>query len=165
MTTKFRGKFIQIQPFGVSRCDIHAHDGTVHRYSWSRVATTVHNVIVGRLWIDHHGEMLIRDHTLGIRCQVKFAPSNSFFSRDLPRKVTGAVYDAQGIMRYALDGSWDDRLDGYPVLLDQAGTSNGQPHFGERRLLWQRNPPLYAILVFFTLKDPAFRFVTFFRVY
>lgn len=27
-----------------------------NRYSWRKVCTTVHNIIVGKLWVDQHGE-------------------------------------------------------------------------------------------------------------
>jgi len=30
------------------------------RYSWRKVTTTVNNIIVGKLWVDQHGEMEIK---------------------------------------------------------------------------------------------------------
>jgi len=55
-------------------------------YTWRKVATTVHNIIVGRLWVDNHGEMDITNHKTGDICHLKYA-AYSYFSRDMPHKV------------------------------------------------------------------------------
>jgi len=55
-------------------------------YTWRKVSTTVHNIIVGRLWVDNHGEMDITNHKTGDVCRLKYA-SYSYFSRDMPHKV------------------------------------------------------------------------------
>ena len=60
-------------------------------YTWRKVTTTVHNIIVGRLWVDNHGEMDITNHRTGDVCRLKFA-SYSYFSRDMPHKVAGRSY-------------------------------------------------------------------------
>lgn len=52
MTTKFRGKYLQIIPLGNSH--VAFDDG--NKYTWRKVTTTVHNIIVGKLWVDQHGE-------------------------------------------------------------------------------------------------------------
>lgn len=54
--------------------------------TWRKVTTTVHNIIVGRLWIDNHGDMNIVNQTTGDQCHLKFIPY-SYFSREVPRKV------------------------------------------------------------------------------
>jgi len=58
-----------------------------NHYTWRKVSTTVNNIIVGRLWVDNHGEMDIKNHTTGDNCHLKFT-AYSYFSRELPRKVT-----------------------------------------------------------------------------
>ena len=52
------------------------------------MTTTVNNIIVGRLWVDNHGEMDIKNHTTGDNCHLKFF-AYSYFSREVPRKVRG----------------------------------------------------------------------------
>jgi len=58
-----------------------------NHYTWRKVTTTVNNIIVGRLWVDNHGEMDIKNHTTGDNCHLKFF-AYSYFSREPPRKVT-----------------------------------------------------------------------------
>ena len=57
-----------------------------NHYTWRKVATTVHNIIVGKLWVDNHGEMDIKNHHNGDNCHLKYS-AYSYFSRDMPRKV------------------------------------------------------------------------------
>ena len=70
------------------------HTGIAHltfsksgsHYTWRKVTTTVHNIIVGRLWVDNQGEMDITNHTTGDKCHLKYS-AYSYFSREPPRKV------------------------------------------------------------------------------
>uniref|UniRef100_A0A669QZB9 Oxysterol-binding protein n=1 Tax=Phasianus colchicus TaxID=9054 RepID=A0A669QZB9_PHACC len=49
ITSKFRGKYLSIMPLGTIHCVFHASG---NHYTWKKVTTTVHNIIVGKLWID-----------------------------------------------------------------------------------------------------------------
>jgi len=48
-TSKFRGKYLQVIPQGVAHLKF-IKSG--NHYTWRKVTTTVHNIIVGKLWID-----------------------------------------------------------------------------------------------------------------
>lgn len=58
-----------------------------NHYTWRKVTTTVHNIIVGKLWVDNHGEMDISNHRNGDKCHLKYS-AYSYFSREIPRKVS-----------------------------------------------------------------------------
>jgi len=62
-----------------------------NHYTWRKVTTTVNNIIVGRLWVDNHGEMDIKNHTTGDNCHLKFY-AYSYFSREVPRKVRHLLF-------------------------------------------------------------------------
>uniref|UniRef100_H3A5E0 Oxysterol-binding protein n=1 Tax=Latimeria chalumnae TaxID=7897 RepID=H3A5E0_LATCH len=85
--SKFRGKYLSIMPLGTIHCIFH---NSGHHYTWKKVTTTVHNIIVGKLWIDQSGEIDIVNHKTGDQCHLKFAPY-SYFSRDVARKLHGGV--------------------------------------------------------------------------
>lgn len=53
MTSKFRGKYLQVIPMG---CAFLEFLNSGNRYTWRKVTTTIHNIIVGKLWVDQHGE-------------------------------------------------------------------------------------------------------------
>jgi len=48
-TSKFRGKYLQVIPHGTAHLKFNK---TGYHYTWKKVTTTVHNIIVGKLWID-----------------------------------------------------------------------------------------------------------------
>ncbi|KAL2310100.1 LOW QUALITY PROTEIN: hypothetical protein Nmel_006339 [Mimus melanotis] len=52
ITSKFRGKYLSIMPLGTIHCVFHSSG---NHYTWKKVTTTVHNIIVGKLWIDQVG--------------------------------------------------------------------------------------------------------------
>lgn len=57
-----------------------------NHYTWRKVTTTVHNIIVGKLWLDQHGDMDIINHKDGSKCKLTYIPY-SYFTRDVQRKV------------------------------------------------------------------------------
>lgn len=90
MTSKFRGKYIQVVPLGSAHVEF-VESG--NKYSWRKVTTTVHNIIVGKLWVDHHGDMEIigEQSSKGFKCHLKFLPY-SYFTRDSQRRFVLKIY-------------------------------------------------------------------------
>ncbi len=83
LSSKFRGKYLQVTPLDITHLEF---SSSGNHYTWKKVTTTVHNIIVGKLWVDHHGDMTITNHKTGDKCHLKFI-AYSYFSRDVPRKV------------------------------------------------------------------------------
>uniref|UniRef100_A0A7N9AUC7 Oxysterol-binding protein n=1 Tax=Mastacembelus armatus TaxID=205130 RepID=A0A7N9AUC7_9TELE len=143
VASKFRGKYLSIMPLGT----IHAvFEKSNNHYTWKKVTTTVHNIIVGKLWIDQSGEIDVVNHTTGDRCHLKFAPY-SYFSRDVARKVTGVVMDKDGKAHYVLSGTWDEKMEFSRVMQSSRGGENGTEgkqktvyQTLKAREVWRRNP-------------------------
>ncbi|XP_078523185.1 oxysterol-binding protein 2-like isoform X2 [Lissotriton helveticus] len=107
IASKFRGKYLSIMPLGAIHLEFHSSG---NHYVWRKVTSTVHNIIVGRLWIDQSGDIDIINHKTKDKCQLKFT-QYSYFSRDIPRKVSGVVTDAKGKAHYVLSGTWDEKME------------------------------------------------------
>ncbi|KAF1762022.1 hypothetical protein GCK72_010283 [Caenorhabditis remanei] len=107
MTSRFRGKYLSVIPIGFTHV---VFPSTNSHFSYRKITTTVHNIIVGKLWIDNHGEMEITNHTTNEKCVLKFVPY-SYFSREQPRKVYGIVRNSEGIPKYVVQGTWDKSID------------------------------------------------------
>lgn len=90
IVSRFRGKYLSVTPQGHTHVIIKSPSLTFH-YTYKKVTTTVHNIIVGKLWIDNHGEMHIENHDTGDKCVIKFH-SYSYFSTEKPRKVNFFLY-------------------------------------------------------------------------
>lgn len=111
----------------------------------------VNNIIVGKLWIDNIGECVVVNHTLGIRCQLKFV-QYSFFHSDA-RRVVGVIKDRNGEARYILSGYWNEKMEGAWLKRPPSGTRNpyanlepeGVPKIwqsinaSDKKLLWRSN--------------------------
>ncbi|KAM3963898.1 LOW QUALITY PROTEIN: oxysterol binding protein [Aphomia sociella] len=137
MSTKFRGKYLQVVPLGAASA-MFVNSG--NKYTWRKVTTTVHNIIVGKLWVDNHGDMDIVGEAgpaAGYVAHLKYQPY-SYFSKDTQRKVTGVIKDPQGVPRYVLQGHWDDRVEVAPV--SSASPDNTVCKTGKFTLAWERVP-------------------------
>lgn len=140
MSSKFRGKYLQIIPLGIAHL---VFPKTGNHYTWRKVTTTVHNIIVGKLWVDNHGEMDIVNHNTGDHCHLKYY-AYSYFSRDVPRKVAGVINNAEGVSKYVVTGTWDDKIEGARVLgVDEVAKGRMEYKTEPSVTLWQRRfiPP------------------------
>lgn len=60
-------------------------------YTWTNVNCCVHNIIVGKLWMEQYGTMEVVNHKTGHRAVLIFKPAG-WASKDLHR-VEGFIYD------------------------------------------------------------------------
>ncbi|EUB63617.1 Oxysterol-binding protein 2 [Echinococcus granulosus] len=118
VNSKFRGKYLSLIPKGGTH--LLFKDG--QHYTWSKVTITVHNIIVGRLWAEIHGETVIKNHNTNYTCRMHYE-AHSYFSRDPGRQVSGFIYDPSGTLVYKLSGRWDNHVEGCAVSPD--GTPKG----------------------------------------
>lgn len=136
MSSKFRGKYLQIIPLGIAHLKFLASG---NHYTWRKVSTTVHNMIVGKLWLDNHGEMEIVNHKTGDKCCLKFIPY-SYFSREIPKKVTGYVVDSEGTFKWFITGTWDEKIEACRVTSQSMRAGKPVYETGPPKVLWKRNP-------------------------
>ncbi|EDV94494.1 oxysterol-binding protein 1 [Drosophila grimshawi] len=138
MTSKFRGKYLQVNPLGGAYV---LFPKTGHRYSWRKVTTTVNNIIVGKLWVDQHGQTeIVGSNTAnGNKCILNYIPY-SYFSREVQRSVKGVVYNRDGEAKWVVRGTWDDKIEIAPVM--RSGHTADGPTYttGEFRIAWKRRP-------------------------
>ncbi|CAF0817646.1 unnamed protein product [Rotaria sordida] len=141
MASKFRGQYLSITPMGYSHL---VFKNTGNHFTWKKVTTLVNNIIVGKLWIDNVGEMDIINHTTKDICKLKYF-QYSYFSKDVPHKVTGVITDSNSQARWVLSGTWTGKIEGGPV--ESTSDRHTHSHHMEThnmKVLWQRKmPPAY----------------------
>uniref|UniRef100_A0A671T9Z5 Oxysterol-binding protein 2-like n=1 Tax=Sinocyclocheilus anshuiensis TaxID=1608454 RepID=A0A671T9Z5_9TELE len=109
-----------------------------NHYVWSKVTSTVHNIIVGKLWLDQSGDIIIMNHRNKDKCHLKFSPY-SYFSRDVPRKVSlCVVMDGEGCGHYILSGTWDDKMESAKIIESSHGSGGSE---GKQKTVYQTLPP------------------------
>jgi len=75
MSSKFRGNSLEIVPLGIAHLKF-TESG--NHYTWRKVTTIVHNIVLGKLWVDQVGEMVIKNLKTGDTCQLKYHPTTYF---------------------------------------------------------------------------------------
>ncbi|CAN6303781.1 unnamed protein product [Urochloa humidicola] len=132
LKSKFWGRSIQLDPVGALTLEF--DDGEV--FQWSKVTTSIYNLILGKLYCDHYGTMRIQGN-LEYSCKLKFK-EQSIIDRN-PHQVQGVVQDRSGRTVATLFGKWDESM--HYVLGDCFGKGKGSEQFSEAHLLWKRSKP------------------------
>ncbi|TRY70435.1 hypothetical protein TCAL_02402, partial [Tigriopus californicus] len=135
MRSKFKGKYLEVEPLGISHL---VFENSGNHYSWRKVKTVVHNIVIGKLWVDQHGEMSVINHTNGDKCHMKFEPYSYFGGT--PKKVTGTVITADDKVEWVLNGTWDSKLEGSKVISTTVVKGRSSLEIGPSRTLWKVNP-------------------------
>ncbi|KAL1815662.1 hypothetical protein ACET3Z_018236 [Daucus carota] len=130
LKSKFWGRSIQLDPVGILTLEF--DDGEV--FHWSKVTTSIYNLILGKLYMDHYGTMRIqgsRNHS----CKLKFK-EQSIMDRN-PHQVQGNVQDMNGKTVATLFGKWDESMH----YVDGTSAKGKRSDQSEAHLLWKRNKP------------------------
>ncbi|XP_057775606.1 oxysterol-binding protein-related protein 2A isoform X2 [Salvia miltiorrhiza] len=131
LKSKFWGRSIQVDPVGTLNLEF--DDGET--FQWSKVTTSIYNLILGNIYCDHHGTMHIQGNRL-YSCKLKFK-EQSILERN-PHQVHGFVEDSAGKKVAQLFGKWDDSM----YFVNGEGTDNAKDRSeSEASLLWKRNKP------------------------
>ncbi|KAM3310682.1 hypothetical protein ACQJBY_031387 [Aegilops geniculata] len=132
LKSKFWGRSIQLDPVGVLTLEF--DDGEV--FQWSKVTTSIYNLILGKLYCDHYGTMRIQGNR-EYSCKLKFK-EQSIIDRN-PHQVQGVIQDRSGRTVATLFGKWDESM--HYVMGDCFGKGKGSENFSEAHLLWKRSKP------------------------
>ncbi|KAJ9671145.1 hypothetical protein PVL29_027230 [Vitis rotundifolia] len=132
LKSKFWGRSIQLDPVGLLTLEF--DDGEVFQYR--KVTTSIYNLILGKLYCDHHGTMHIRGNR-DYSCKIKFK-EQSFVDRN-PHQVQGIVQDRKGKTVATLFGKWDESM--HYMNGDCSGKGKGSDPSSEAQLLWKRSKP------------------------
>ena len=140
MTSKFRGRYMQITPMG---CNQFRFPDKGYVMTYNRLTTTVHNIIVGKLWVDNHGDCEVINHATGDVCNIKVLPYSYFSREGGSRRVSGTVSDKDGNVKWVISGSWDESLTGAEVLRTYQQYGKTVLDTGPVKYLWtaDKKPP------------------------
>ncbi|XP_068592080.1 oxysterol-binding protein-related protein 3 isoform X3 [Cebidichthys violaceus] len=126
---KFWGKSMEIVPVGTTHVTL---PGFGDHYEWNKVTSCIHNILSGQRWIEHYGEISIRNSSSDI-CQCKITFVKAKYWNSSVNEVEGAITDNKGKVVHRLFGKWQEavfcgdppsatciwRANAMPVDLDQ----------------------------------------------
>ncbi|XP_062148246.1 oxysterol-binding protein-related protein 1C-like isoform X2 [Alnus glutinosa] len=133
LKSKFWGRTIQLDPVGVLTLEF--DDGEV--FQWSKVTTSIYNLIIGKLYCDHYGTMRIegnRDYS----CKLRFK-EQSIIDRN-PHQVQGSVQDKNGKTMATMIGKWDEGMR-YVTGDGSRKEKRSNSLLETPHLLWKRSKP------------------------
>ncbi|KAL1493237.1 hypothetical protein ABEB36_011329 [Hypothenemus hampei] len=100
---KFWGKSVEIQPKGIVTVEF---PKLKEGYTWSNVTCCVHNIIVGKMWMEQCGNMEITAHSSGYRANLTFKQARGS-SKNLHR-VEGHISDKSKHKLVYVYGKWTE---------------------------------------------------------
>ena len=121
--SSFKGTSLLVSPTGVMHLVFKQWNEHI---SWTKPQTSVHNMIIGKVYVDHHGLLRITNNTTGEYCTLHIKKLGWFDKN--PHCIEATIFDTNGIVRYSLHGKWDRSI----TLRTEAT--------GEERVIWQMAP-------------------------
>jgi hypothetical protein len=101
-TTKFKGSYMQVRCLGMMHVEF---PRLGEHYTWEKPNSSVHNIMVGNIYIDHHGSFVVRDTNSVARAEVHFDKRGWFAASS--KEIRAEVFDASGTVKYTLTGNWE----------------------------------------------------------
>jgi len=113
--TKFWGKSVEFTPQGTLQLQLPGYDDEI--YTWNLPKCVVHNVIIGKLWMEQVGTMVITNQKTKHKCSLSFRSSankgwlsNSATAAEDMHTVEGYITDPGGKKVKFLYGKWTEHL-------------------------------------------------------
>lgn len=125
---KFWGKSLEIVPMGTVNVQL---PRSGDHFEWNKVTTCIHNVLSGPRWIEHYGEVLIRNtRDASYHCKLTFCKARYWGAG--ANEVQGAVLSRSGTVVERLAGKWHEGLFRGPAPGHCVWRANPMPHDHER---------------------------------
>ncbi|XP_077474987.1 oxysterol-binding protein-related protein 7-like isoform X2 [Stigmatopora argus] len=105
---KFWGKSVEIISSGPVNVILPRHGD---HYEWNKAVTCIHNVLSQQRWLEHYGEVLIRNKDSDIcTCKITFVKSRYWSSDSSKNEVQGVVLDRAGEVVHHFGGFWHEGI-------------------------------------------------------
>jgi len=127
LKTKFKGNSTDVIVLGRNSFDVPKYGD---HFTWGHFETSAYNVIIGGMWVDHYGEIEVKNEKTGDSCVLKLKKAGWLGSGRW--EVQGEVKNAEGKTRVLLSGKWNDNIMGTKMEGDVAGKSV---------VIWQKESP------------------------
>ncbi|XP_008839769.1 oxysterol-binding protein-related protein 3 [Nannospalax galili] len=103
---KFWGKSMEIVPIGTTHVTLPAFGD---HFEWNKVTSCIHNILSGQRWIEHYGEIVIKNLTDdSCHCKVNFIKAKYWSTN--AHEIEGTVFDRNGKAVHRLFGKWHESI-------------------------------------------------------
>ncbi|XP_072507060.1 oxysterol-binding protein-related protein 3 isoform X6 [Notamacropus eugenii] len=103
---KFWGKSMEIVPIGTTHVTLPAFGD---HFEWNKVTSCIHNILSGQRWIEHYGEIIIKNlNEDSCHCKVNFIKAKYWSTNS--HEIEGTVFDKGGKAVHRLFGKWHESI-------------------------------------------------------
>ncbi|XP_024418734.2 oxysterol-binding protein-related protein 3 isoform X4 [Desmodus rotundus] len=103
---KFWGKSLEIVPIGTTHVTLPAFGD---HFEWNKVTSCIHNILSGQRWIEHYGEIVIKNRNDdSCHCKVNFTKAKYWSTNAC--EIEGTVFDRSGKAVRRLFGKWHESI-------------------------------------------------------
>uniref|UniRef100_A0A8D1T1M3 Oxysterol-binding protein n=1 Tax=Sus scrofa TaxID=9823 RepID=A0A8D1T1M3_PIG len=103
---KFWGKSMEIVPIGTTHVTLPAFGD---HFEWNKVTSCIHNILSGQRWIEHYGEIVIKNlNDDSCHCKVNFIKAKYWSTN--AHEIEGTVFDKNGKAVHRLFGKWPESI-------------------------------------------------------
>ncbi|XP_035988859.1 oxysterol-binding protein-related protein 3 isoform X2 [Fundulus heteroclitus] len=103
---KFWGKSMEIVPVGTTHVTLPRFGD---HYEWNKVTSCIHNILSGQRWIEHYGEISIKNSNSDV-CQCKLTFIKAKYWNSSVNEVEGTITDVKGKVIHRLFGKWHEAV-------------------------------------------------------
>lgn len=121
--TSFKGQYVEVKPLGGAHVRLKKFND---HFVFFKATTSVNNIIIGKIYVDNHGEMLCENYTTGDKGVLKLTQRG--WGDKGAYEVVGSVKNKMGVEKFKLEGRWDQSL------------SMTNLESGQKKTIWKRNP-------------------------
>ncbi|XP_045683412.1 oxysterol-binding protein-related protein 3 isoform X4 [Phyllostomus hastatus] len=103
---KFWGKSLEIVPIGTTHVTL---PNFGDHFEWNKVTSCIHNILSGQRWIEHYGEIVIKNRNDdSCHCKVNFTKAKYWSTNAC--EIEGTVFDRSGKAVRRLFGKWHESI-------------------------------------------------------
>jgi len=111
--TTFKATHLLVEPQAKYHLILKPHND---HFLWNKPQTRVHNIIFGKIWVEHNGVVDVKNLENGDFAKVNWKRTGWFSKK--ATEVSGSVYDCYGSEHYKLEGTWNKGVD---IVNNQTG--------------------------------------------
>ncbi|XP_047216065.1 oxysterol-binding protein-related protein 6-like isoform X1 [Girardinichthys multiradiatus] len=103
---KFWGKSVEIISTGLVNVSLPKYGD---HYEWNKAVTCINNVLSQQRWLEHYGEVVIRNTKSDVcTCKMTFVKSRYWSSENNKNEIQGVVLDRAGEVVHRFGGFWHE---------------------------------------------------------
>ncbi|KAB1276342.1 Oxysterol-binding protein-related protein 3 [Camelus dromedarius] len=99
---------VPLAPLGIVTVTFSAFSFRDH-FEWNKVTSCIHNILSGQRWIEHYGEIVIKNlNDDSCHCKVNFIKAKYWSTN--AHEIEGTVFDKSGKAVHRLFGKWHESI-------------------------------------------------------